>query len=137
MCRSYLIAVIDDDDPFLDLMHEILSEDGYRVVLGRSGDDALSLIQANNPDLVILDVLLSLCQSGVDVLRALREEPHFAHLPLIVCSADVSFLYAHETELRDMGAKILHKPFDIEALSALVQSLLGIQQKPEAGQAVG
>jgi CheY-like chemotaxis protein len=92
-----LIAVIDDD-PFLDLMAEALAGEGYRAVVGRVEGEAMALVRANHPDLVIIDVVMSRPGSGMRLLRALRDEPGYAHLPAIVCSAATIYLASHVAE---------------------------------------
>jgi CheY-like chemotaxis protein len=128
-----LIAVIDDNDPFLDLMEEALGGEGYQTVVGRVEDEAVALIRANDLDLVIIDVVISHPDSGMRVLRALRAVPGCAHLPVIVCSAATTYLASHADEIRALGGAPLAKPFDLADLFALVRSSIG----PSAGQVEG
>jgi CheY-like chemotaxis protein len=132
-----LIAVIDDDDPFLDLMAEALGGEGYRAVVGRVEEEAMALIRANDPDLVIIDVVMSHPDSGMRVLRALRDDPGYAHLPAIVCSAANAYLACHEGEIRALGALPLAKPFDIDDLLASVRSLIGPPSRPTLDDTAG
>jgi len=119
-----LIAVIDDDDPFLDLMDELLATEGYRVVLGRVGHEALALIAEAKPDAVILDIIMETRNAGEMVVRGMRSTPLMARLPVLVCSADHRYLHEHAAMYQAWGCTILPKPFDLSTLlDTLAQKL--------------
>ena len=52
----YLIAVINDDKPYIDMMAEVLGDEGYRTVACLASAGAFALIRREQPDLVILDL---------------------------------------------------------------------------------
>jgi CheY-like chemotaxis protein len=83
-----LIAVVNNDLPFLDLMKELLTEEGYRVILHHEGDTAYALIRKEQPDLVILDIRLEYPEAGWTVLDLIQLDPETTHIPVILCSAD-------------------------------------------------
>ena len=69
------ILCVDDDLALLALYQDELNEEGYEVVLARSGKEALEKFSAENPDLIILDVLMPR-MDGIDTLQAiLKKEP--------------------------------------------------------------
>jgi CheY-like chemotaxis protein len=55
---TYTILVVDDGPGLLELVTEVLSEDGDRVLVASSGEDALTMIRAVHPDLILLDYIV-------------------------------------------------------------------------------
>lgn len=106
------IAVIDDDIHIGNMLQEVLSREGYRVLRAYSGTEALYLLSQSKPDLVLLDLMLP-GLSGEEVL------PHIQGVPVIVLSA--------KAEVRDKVALLLGgaadymtKPFDTKELLARI-----------------
>jgi len=125
MVSSPLIAVIDDEDAFLDLMDAILHDEGYRVVVGKVPDYALTLIRERHPALVILDLSFRMSEmQGMEILRAMRDDESLAGTPVIVCSAAHDLLKQRRDEFDVLGARTLDKPFVLTNLLALVAEML-------------
>lgn len=120
-----LIAVVNDDSTFLDLMHDLLSEAGYRAVIHKESDSAYELVKAEQPALVVLDIRMDHQESGWQVLELLRLDPATAAIPVIVCSADAVALRAKAARLAELGCVPLEKPFDLDELLRLVEAALG------------
>ena len=70
----------------LGALRQILSEAGYEVLTARSGEEALASMEAERPDLVLLDVAMP-GLSGYDVCRRIRSNPGTKDLPVIFLSA--------------------------------------------------
>lgn len=119
-----LIAVVDDDDAFVGLMREVLTDEGYRVVAGTVAGDAPALIAREQPALAILDLRMDDAASGLTILRALRDEPATAALPVLICSADLTFLRDHDSDLRALQCEVLPKPFDLQTLLDTIHAML-------------
>jgi DNA-binding response OmpR family regulator len=120
-----LIAVVDDDDVFVNLMREVLADEGYRVVIGATEEDAVVMVMRELPTLAIIDLRMNTAASGITVLRALRDDPSTAALPVLVCSADLTFLRDHADDLRALGCQMLPKPFDLDVLLSTIRAMLG------------
>jgi DNA-binding response OmpR family regulator len=120
-----LIAVVDDDAAFVDLMREVLTDEGYRVVVSTAEEDAAAMVARARPALAILDLRMTEASSGFTILRTLRDDPSTAALPVLICSADVIFLRDHADELRTLGCQTLPKPFDLDTLLRTVRAMLG------------
>jgi CheY-like chemotaxis protein len=121
------IAVVNDDTPFLDLMHELLTDEGYTTLVHRVGDSAHTFVRNIKPDLVILDIRMEHPDSGWTVLELLRLDPRTTTIPVIVCSADGRFLKEKESQLRHKGCCILEKPFDLNDLLNVIMTALDPQ----------
>lgn len=74
------IAVIDDDEYISSFLSTLLEKNGYRVLKGYSGTEALLLIEKELPDLMLLDLMLP-GLSGEEVLKRVKD------IPVIVLSA--------------------------------------------------
>ena len=116
------VVVIDDYGEILDLLRIVLEEIGYQVVTSADGPGAFGLIRDQQPDLVILDLVMP----GVgcwEILDALRQDPDTAAIPILVCSAalvDPALLAEHVT---GAGCAVLAKPFDLDELLETIELL--------------
>lgn len=119
-----LIAVVNNDTVFLQLMQELLAQEGYRTVICKEGDKAYQLVKDQQPALVLLDIRLEQPETGWTVLELLRLDPATRQIPVIVCSADSPFLRAKEEMLRQLGCDTLEKPFDLDTLLKKVATAL-------------
>ena len=120
------ITVINDNPEFLELMSAILDEDaGYAVTLVNGEAATIDEIATSAPDLMIVDLLLG-GASGWDIVALSRAHERLAGVPIIICSADVMALRDRESELAQIGnLHVLAKPFGIDAVTALVERLIG------------
>ena len=123
------ILVIDDQARLLHLMRMILEDEHYQVSIHQEGKGAFERVKHSLPDLIILDLKLA-DASGLDVLRALKDDQATADIPVIVYTAavleaeEVSQLI-HSDQARYHGVRVLQKPFELDALLELVQEVLG------------
>ncbi len=129
-----LIAVVDDDDTFLDLMRDVLTDEGYRVVVERLSERVVALLAREQPELLILDLRMERAGSGMAMLVTLRQGGATATLPILICSADHWFLDEHAPDIATLGATILPKPFDLSALSTCVAQMVGCNLRRRSGQ---
>jgi len=115
--RRARIVVINDDTDFLSLMSELLSEvEGYEVQVCREGNNAYRFVKEQQPDLIILDIRIEGQELGWTILECLTLDPLTRPIPMIVCSAAIRDLQAHEPMLERYGIDVLTKPFDLDAL---------------------
>ncbi len=119
-----VIAVVNDDTAFIDLMSDLLSDEGYQTIPHKVGDTAYDMIRNAQPDLVVLDIQLEHRDSGWVTLDLVRLDPRTAHIPIIICSADARFLQEKEAHFRTKGCWSIEKPFNLEELLALVEQAL-------------
>ena len=75
-----------EDDKFLsDIIARKLSLQGCALVHATEGEEALKLLQSENPDLILLDILLSGID-GFEILKRIKENPKTKHIPVILLS---------------------------------------------------
>ena len=119
------VLAVDDLPQNIRLLDAVLSPRGYRVVGAQSGDEALTLIAQDPPDLVLLDVLMP-DQDGYEVCRSIRRNPVTAFLPIVMITAsgDQERIHAIEAGADDF----VTKPFLPGELVARVSSLVRIKR---------
>ncbi len=79
------ILVVDDDQRILDLLVELLEQEGYEVSAAKDGAEALDLALSFEPDVVISDVVMPVVD-GLQLCRRLKENPSTANLPVLLIS---------------------------------------------------
>ena len=116
------ILVVDDDADIVRFVEMNLRLEGYRVLIARDGLEALEMVAAEVPDLVLLDVMLP-GADGVEVTRRLRADSRTATLPIIMLTAKT--MTADRVLGLTTGADdYIIKPFDTLELVARVRSTL-------------
>ena len=80
------IVVADDDRMFRKAAETTLRRQGYAVTTASDGEEALQLIRAERPDIIVLDLIMPKLQ-GFDVLQVLKQDSLTAAIPVIVLSS--------------------------------------------------
>ncbi len=107
------ILVIDDTPEILELFQDLLTDEGYEVLLSARVMQHVTEVERLHPDLIILDLLFGTEAGGGHLLHALRGHVATAAIPLIVCTAAAGHLHAYEADLRLPGVFVVAKPFDV------------------------
>ena len=118
------IAVVDDDRDIRELLCALLGDLGYRTRAYPSAASARPGLLTERPALLVLDIRLETPQAGWCLLQHLRGLPALAALPVLVCSADATFLERRAPDLAAQGCGVLAKPFDIADFCAQAERLL-------------
>ena len=119
------ILIVDDEPAFRDYLGTLLRTQGFRVVTGGNGIDALDQFAQNQPDLVLLDIEMPQ-MDGFEVCRRLKQNPETRLTPVVL----ITGLMASEDRIRgiEVGANdFLSKPVDRNELLARVKSLLSLK----------
>jgi CheY-like chemotaxis protein len=124
------IFIANDDQTYVELIKELLTDAGYPNVAWHVGPSAFHRIRDEQPTLVLLDINLINPGRGWNTLDALRLHPKTRHIPVILCSTDMRLLDAKADLLREMNCQSLEKPFDIETLLEMVAA--AIEPPPSA-----
>src|SRR5215207_9904966 len=119
MMRKARVLVADDDAPILRLVQATLRAGGYSVTTALNGQLALERVRRDEPDLVILDIMMP----EMDGLTAMSIIRQHSSVPIIILSARSGS--QDKVRSLDLGADdYITKPFDPEELSARVAALL-------------
>ena len=117
------ILVVDDEPSMLELLEVLLAKEGYKVTCAKNGQDAVSMIKKTVFDLLLCDIRLGDI-TGIDVLRALREENQ--ETVVIMISAYASTEAAVEA-MNEGAYDFVPKPFDNEELKKTIKNALSLR----------
>jgi adenylate cyclase len=119
------LLVADDNPLNVDILRTRLSTQGYEILTAADGEAALALARAEQPDLLLLDIMMP-GLDGLEVCRRLKSDPTLPFMPVILVTA--------KADSRDIVAGLeagadeyLPKPVDQAALVARVKSMLRIK----------
>lgn len=122
---SARVLVVDDILPNVKLLEAKLSTEYYEVLTATSGPEALKKIETDNPDIVLLDVMMP-GMDGFEVCAAIKKNPDTAHIPVVMVTA----LTDAQDKVRGLEAgadDFLSKPINDTALMARVRSLVRLK----------
>src|SRR5213594_5089603 len=119
------ILAVDDDPTARELLVTVLGCAGHQLREAADGAEALTLAQAERPDLIIADLMMP-TMDGFEFVRRLRENMAFAQTPVVFYTA--TYL---ESEARTLAAHcgvshIITKPADPEQILRTINSVLGV-----------
>jgi class 3 adenylate cyclase len=116
------ILVVDDSEMNRDLLSRRLERQGHRVITAEDGASALRTVGAEQPDLILLDIIMP-GMDGFEVLKQLKADRNLRHIPVIMLSAldEVDSV----VKCIKLGAEdFLHKPFNPVLLKARIGACL-------------
>jgi len=115
------ILIVDDSPTERYYLTDILVKNGFKVTTADNGEEALALIKADKPELILMDVVMP-GANGFQVTRAIARDPDLANVPIIICSSK-----NQETDriwgLRQGARDYLVKPVDPQQLLAKIATL--------------
>ncbi|GAX62208.1 two-component response regulator [Candidatus Scalindua japonica] len=117
------IMIIDDDQVFHDLYAEMLEDTDYRLLHAYDGDEALSKLDEEKPDLFILDLLMDM-MTGDTVLLYLKSMPECENIPIIVISGQSRRGYKNLKDV-DPNLTFLDKTVSKEKLLQEIKAKIG------------
>ena len=106
-----LVAIIEDDNEFRDMLRELLEEEQYRVVAVSNGAEALETLRGETlPNVILLDVSMPV-MDGFDFLRFRNDDPQLAAVPVVL----VTNAKPHERPTIGVN-DVVRKPIDIDEI---------------------
>jgi two-component system, OmpR family, alkaline phosphatase synthesis response regulator PhoP len=135
MSEPKTVLIIDDDSDFVRAIQALLESSGYKVRSAGNGRDGLQLAKIVEPDLILLDVMMTERTEGFFVLQEMRRVPALSKTPVIV----VSSIYSDEPAFRvDPAAGwlpatlFLAKPMEPAKLLAEAKRLTSVPSETSA-----
>ena len=117
------ILLVEDEPQLVDMLKLRLEANNYEVAIAYDGKQALEKTQTEQPDLIILDLLLPKLD-GYTVCGLLKKDSRHAHIPIVVLTAR-----AQEADIKmgkEVGAdEYITKPFEPKVLLEKINNLLG------------
>lgn len=121
---THKILIADDEPNIVISLEYLMKRQGYDVSVARDGQEALDMVARHAPDLILLDVMMP-HKSGFEVCQALRAQPQWADLRILMLTAK-----GRDTDIAKglaLGADAyMTKPFSTRELVDKVQELLGV-----------
>lgn len=119
---SSLIYVADDDPSILELISIVLTRGGFQVTGFDTADGLMAALSSRAPAAALLDVRIP-GQSGLDALKAIKDNPASVHIPVLMLTGDGRL--DRIVQAMQLGAAgYVMKPFDGDQLVERVRSLL-------------
>ena len=116
------ILVVDDEVDLVKTIQFSLEAEGYKVLVSYNGEDALNQSRKENPDLILLDIMLPKLD-GYKVCRLLKFDERYKHIPILMLTAKTQQkdrLLGMETGANEY----ITKPFDMEELTKMIKAYL-------------
>ncbi len=113
------ILIVDNDDTILKILERELFFDGFDVISAKNGASALVRIYQDQPDLVLLDLLMPVLD-GYQVLKEIRANTSTNNLPVIVLTG-VSDVESEQAAVKLGANYYVTKPWDPETLHAAIR----------------
>jgi len=125
------ILIVDDDTDFVFFTKTILEQNGYEVISAGTGNQGMTILARENPQLVILDVIMSSVLDGFTMSRRMAEDPAFKDIPIImvtsIANTDYSTLFPAD-ENANINA-FLTKPINPTELIGKIKEILSKRAK--------
>ncbi|MBC7850479.1 MAG: response regulator [Chitinophagaceae bacterium] len=115
------VLIADDEPDILEIIQYNLVKEGYEVITARDGDEALTKAKLNQPDLIILDIMMPK-KNGVEVCGILRMQPAFKDTLIIFLTA-LNDESSHIKGLEMGGDDYVSKPVSPKVLMSRVNAL--------------
>jgi len=113
-----LVLVVDDERYIVDLLTDLLEDEGYRVISASDGLRALEIMREQHPDLLLADIMMPRLD-GLALLNRVREQQR--EIPVVLMSAAVTPL-THEVPY-------ISKPFDLDELLEVIEQHITPRRK--------
>src|SRR5665647_820992 len=118
--KARTILIADDEPDIIEILNYNLTEEGYRVIAAKNGNEAIELAKIHKPDLIILDVMMP-GKSGFEVCKVLRVLPGFENTIIIFLTA----LNDDSTQIKGLetgGDDYITKPISPKVLISRVNA---------------
>jgi class 3 adenylate cyclase len=129
--RPETILLVDDDPTNLQVLRGALDGRGFKLLVARSGEDALKVARSARPELILLDIMMPPGINGYETCRRLKQDPETQESAVIFLSS----LEETESKVKGLGlgaVDYITKPFQIEEVTARVDTHLTIHRLKES-----
>lgn len=117
------LLIVDDEADLAEMIKFRMENNGYEVLLAHDGQAAFEMARKENPDLIILDLMLPR-MDGYKVCGLLKKDSRYSHIPIIIFSAK-----GQDDDMKlgqELGADAyITKPFEPQVLLGKINELIG------------
>jgi CheY-like chemotaxis protein len=117
-------VIVNTDPSFLELMRELLFDEGYDTLTCTESQEAFEITRQRQPQLLILELLITDPQRGWMLVHTMRVHPQTANLPIIVATTAAQLIRDNEAHMRSQGCNVLLMPFDVDELLTMVDMIV-------------
>lgn len=111
---SGTVLIVDDDPYIREALSDLLTDEGYSVLMAREGAEGLAVLAQHRPCVIVLDIMMPV-MDGLTFLRHMEAMVPFRNTPVIVMTAAPGRLPAA------MGVPVITKPIEIHALLEMIR----------------
>ena len=117
------ILIVEDEEDILELLTAIFNDlEDYEILCARDGEEALRVARENNPDVILLNILLPR-MNGYDVCKSVKSDSTMSHIKVVAISGIVQKY--NQLKAKEVGVDaFITKPFDSIVLIQKVEELL-------------
>jgi CheY-like chemotaxis protein len=123
------VLMIDDDPEFVEATTNLLEAKGFDVESASNGKDGFEKAKAVNPDIILLDVMMTTESEGFDVARAMHKEESLKNKPVIIISGirrEMNLPFGFEPDEEWLPVKaVLEKPIKPDLLLSTIEENIG------------
>ncbi|HOJ71204.1 MAG TPA: response regulator [Syntrophorhabdaceae bacterium] len=87
MSRKTRILLVDNDVDFIDLNKAVLENNGFEVAVAYAGREVMDKVKFEQPDIIVLDLMMEKHDTGFAVARALKADPVYKNIPILMLTA--------------------------------------------------
>ncbi|HZE86752.1 MAG TPA: response regulator [Methylomirabilota bacterium] len=125
------ILIIDDELPYLRLLHDQLTKNGYAVISANDGEKGLALAKQKHPDLILLDIRMP-SMNGLVVLKELRKDPYGKTVKVIL----LTNLEPDDNTVKEVihgqpSFYLVKSDIQLDSLIKKLKDLLGDEKEPQ------
>lgn len=128
MEKGLKVVVVDDDRDYLFTMETFLKRNDFNVFTADNGKDGIALIKNQQPDVILLDVMMETLFSGYEVCKAVRSDPDVEFTPIVGISGmgdDIGVKYEQYQDDEYFTPDIfVEKPVDKELLIDIISQAI-------------
>jgi len=122
------ILIVEDDPNNVEILQDLLTDEGYDLVIARNRADAVTKAKAEIPQLILMDLQMPdhagadgvNTEAGLDATRAIKADPATQHIPIIALTAH-NMMHQRERILKAGCDELQAKPYDFDALLTTIE----------------
>uniref|UniRef100_A0A7V3ZW62 Response regulator n=1 Tax=candidate division WOR-3 bacterium TaxID=2052148 RepID=A0A7V3ZW62_UNCW3 len=123
------ILIIEDEEAIRFILEKRLSDAGYFVISAEDGIEGLNKLRKENPDLIVLDLMLP-GLDGYQICSLIKRDRRYAHIPVLILTARIQ-QKDYEMAMAVGADAFLTKPFESQVLLSKIEELLKNNKKEE------
>jgi two-component system, OmpR family, alkaline phosphatase synthesis response regulator PhoP len=117
------ILIVEDDSSSAEMLLFVLRQEGYEVFIAGNGKEALSTLDGNTIELVLCDLMMPV-MDGRELCSAMKANPQFEDIPIIIMSAAPEASVSNTAGDRCYYSSFIRKPLDLDLLTTTVRNLI-------------